>query len=178
MRCRVPQPRDALDKLILAWERNDRHRLEEGLGPTGKAALSALLAEKTWAEFRAQFWPGRSDVAIAALDSTTRPNEIALPADPWPGDRNTAVAIGYRFEAPHPWSEPELAIEGFGTFSTQDPELETRFANRSGADCGTFRVRFVGSQSRLLRGGSTYLVDNPDLGPLLRLIGACATDAK
>jgi hypothetical protein len=44
---RGPQPRDALDQLILAWQRDDRSWLEGSLGPAARAALDSLLKGRT-----------------------------------------------------------------------------------------------------------------------------------
>jgi len=155
--CRAEEPRDTLDQVILAWERNDREKLEQRLGPNASAALSTLLRGRTWADMRAQLWPVKS---------------------------GEAVAVGYRFETTGRWSEPEETLddqlqrqrEFLDALNPVNPELETRFKNAAGDDCGRHLVDFRDA----LRGPSrlTYLVDNPDLGDLLRLIAACATGAE
>ncbi len=156
IRCnRGPEPRDPLDRLILAWQKGDRPWLESSLGPIGKTALYALLAGNTWESMRAELWHG-------------------TPAD--------GVAIGYRFETPGEWSEPEETLEeggssgGNATVNLETPfELETLFTDRSGAECGRKRIRF------LRTGGGTspdrYAVDAADLRELLVLIASCAAEA-
>jgi len=53
IRCtRGPEPRDALDRFILGWQRNDRPWLEASLGPTARAAVNSLLNGRTWAAVR------------------------------------------------------------------------------------------------------------------------------
>jgi hypothetical protein len=58
---RSGEPRDALDQLILGWERNDRGWLEASLGPAARAALKSLLMGRTWSMMRAALWRGKSD---------------------------------------------------------------------------------------------------------------------
>jgi hypothetical protein len=40
--CRSQRPSDALDLLIIAWEKNDRHWLESSLGPNAAGALRSM----------------------------------------------------------------------------------------------------------------------------------------
>ena len=153
IRCtRGPEPRDALDQLILAWERNDRLWLEASLGPRASAALNLLLKGRTWADLRAELWHGRS-----------------------PG----GVAVGYRFDIPGRWSAPQETLDEEGSSGAvalpDNPDLETRFKNGSGGDCGRRRVKFLKTPMGAGPGYLMYVVDNFDLGDLLRLIGSCAT---
>jgi hypothetical protein len=149
------EPRHALNQLILAWERNDRPWLEASLGPAARTAMESLLKGRSWASMRAQFW-----------------------------DTKTAGggAVGYRFAIPGRWSEPEETLEeeaenGDLTPSPLNPEIETLFSNASGGDCGRLRIRFLQTQAGGKRGPLPYLVDNPDLGLLLRLIASCGEHA-
>lgn len=151
-RCRRDEPRDALDQLILAWERNDRPWLEAILGPSARAALNTLLKGRTWEGMRAELWHG---------------------------DSSADVAVGYRFEVPGPWSEPEETLDDRAehenaTMSLANPDLDTLFTDGAGGDCGRHRVKFLKTQ---VDGSAavTYLVDNSDLGDLLRSIASCAT---
>jgi hypothetical protein len=50
---RPEEPREALDKVILAWERNDSEWLEKNLGLRAKAVLSSMLKGRSWADVRA-----------------------------------------------------------------------------------------------------------------------------
>ncbi len=56
LRCLGPQPRDALNQLILAWEKDDREWFENALGQDATAALQALRKDRSWADVRGAFW--------------------------------------------------------------------------------------------------------------------------
>ena len=145
------EPRDPLDQLILAWEWGDRPWLEASLGPRATAALNSLLEARTWADMRAEIWH-------AAI-----------------GRR---VAVGYRFDISGRWAEPEETLDeeraaGTGVIP-ENPDLDTRFKNGSAGDCGRFRVKFLKTPIEVGPGYLAYVVDNSDLGNLLRLISSCA----
>jgi hypothetical protein len=125
--------RDALDLMIFAWEIGDRALLEESLGPNARTALDKLLKDRTWEALRAQLW-------------RVKPSDM--------------IAVGYRFNAPGPWSDPAAEYSG-------GPELDTLFKNGLGKDCGRHRIRFQSPD---------FGVDNSDIGDLLRLISRCAAD--
>jgi hypothetical protein len=57
--CAGQQPRNALDDLILAWEKDDARALEGSLGLQGKAALNDLLKGRSWSGLRADLWGER-----------------------------------------------------------------------------------------------------------------------
>ena len=150
VRCGPQEPRDALDEVILAWERNDRRWLEKNLGPRAKAVLNSMLKGKAWADLRTELWPGTSD--------------------------RDDVALGYRLKIPGLWAEPAMAqpiAQSWGKSDFRgdptDPAISTQFTNSVGKDCGERVVEF--SQDG---GPRKYLVDDPNIGYLLRLIGACA----
>jgi hypothetical protein len=150
--CRAEQPRDALDRLILAWERNDRSLLEASLGPGARTALNSLLGGKTWAAMRSERWPDKSAAGSA---------------------------LGYRLETSAEWAEPEETLDDLpyedATLKSVDSELEVSLRNRSGGDCGKRRVKFL--KTRNSRGQRfTYQVDDPDLEDLLGAIASCAAD--
>ena len=150
--CTAPTPREALDQLVLAWEKNDRMLLENSLGPKATSALNALLKGVTWEVMRARFWQFRTS------DKT---------------------AVGYRFHAPVRWSEPAVTLAAPQPTITLSPqhasnqEVDTSFKNVSGKDCGSIRIRLLDPQPS---SGPSYLVDNSDLGALLELISRCATN--
>jgi hypothetical protein len=149
--CGRAEPRHVLNWLILAWEGNDRLLLEASLGPAAKATLNSMLKARTWDETRADFWRSGSD----------------------------GVAVGYRFDAPPRWSEPAMNPEAKGGpedlgQDAASPELDTLFKGASGHDCGWHRVKFVTASGPLPR----YLVDDSDIGGLLRLISSCAAGPK
>jgi hypothetical protein len=149
LHCRMPQPRDALNRLILGWERNDRIWMETSLGPSAKAALRSSLEGRTWAEMRSELWPDT------------------------PG---TNLAVGYRFQVPTQWSVPEMVVDDFGTVWEMNPELEVQFVSKSGSDCGKRRVKFIEAPVKQLFRDLNYLVDSSDLSDLLRVIAACAAE--
>ena len=90
---------------------------------------------------RAAIWPGSSEHII--IENTFELRELA-------GGAEVAVegdipAVGYRFDIPHPWSEPEAALREYAypDLSSPRPELDTVFTSRSGDECGRHRVRFL-----------------------------------
>jgi len=144
--CDGDRPQDVLDQLILAWERDDRAWLEQRLGPDAATALGSLLYGRTWADMRGQLWGARSD---------------------------PDTAVGYRFQD----ADVRSALQPADRASVQERvplgaapsrplhvDLDTLFMSASGSDCGAYRVRFY---------GPAYLVDNPDLAGLLRVIASC-----
>jgi hypothetical protein len=149
------QPRDGLSQLILGWERDDRSWMEGSLGPNSTTALSALLKGRSWAEFRSELWPAKLE---------------------------GPVSVGYRFAIQSPWSEPSLSLlVRQGEFAPEpppqvsEPALDTHFTNREGGACGSLAVTFV--QAPPTTAGPVipaFLVNQSDLGGLLRLIGICA----
>jgi hypothetical protein len=149
LHCHGDRPQDALDQLILGWERGDRTWLEGQLGPNAAAALDSLLEGKTWPGVRAELWRGKS---------------------------NPGAAVGYRFQNSGTRSEsrqsqegqvqPASAPLGAARSGSLDLDLDTLFESTAGSYCGSYRVRFSNAQ--------TYLVDNPDIEDLLRLIASCA----
>jgi len=150
--CHSAGPVAALDQLVLAWEKGDRRWLEACLGPHAKAALNSLMEGRTWAAMRAELWHG-----------------------PPSGE----VAVGYRFEIRAGWAEPEWAWEdytgGSAYASDNAPELNTRFATRTGGACGQESIGFLKAPGDPPPGDLTYLVDQSRIESLLRLIGSCAT---
>jgi hypothetical protein len=64
VRCRPQEPRDAMDLLILSWERRDQNVLQASLGATSRAEFELLTQGRTWADLRAALWPGTSQHAI------------------------------------------------------------------------------------------------------------------
>lgn len=150
---RRPEPRASLDQLIFALDRNDQRMLEENLGPIARAALDAMLEGEAWSALRLSLGHG---------------------ASAW-GD----AAVGYRFETPGRWSEPDetLAPPELGPFRDPrdplNPEINAVFVNRYGAECGRFKVKFLtpplGSFPT-----TRFLIDNADLLGLLRVVASCA----
>lgn len=150
--CIAPTPRDALDQLVLGWEKDNRALLENSLGPEATAALNALLEGGSWDLMRSRLWHVR---------------------------KSDEAAVGYRFDAPAPWSEPAVTLalpNPTITLTLQhaaNREIDTSFKDVSGKDCGTFRLRLLDPQPTT---GSSYLINNSDLGTLLELISRCAAN--
>jgi hypothetical protein len=136
--------------VILAWERNDREWLEKNLGPRARAVLDSMLKEGSWAQIRAELWPGVS---------------------------TNDVAIGYRLDVPGRWAQPLMAEsfeEAWGKVDLKNlpanPAIRVLFTDGAGRACGERMVAFSEDG-----GPAKYLVDDPSLGDLLRLICACAS---
>jgi hypothetical protein len=154
--CRTEEPRDSLDRLVLAWMQGNRLWMEEELGPNGRLALGSLAANRSWLAMRATMWHGVPD---------------------------SDLAIGFRFESPSDWSKPEETLDQAlqdrrshvdrDQFPTE-PKLLTQFVDRAGNGCAPLEVRFV----RVPRGtgglGVRYVVDEADLEGLLRTVSECA----
>jgi hypothetical protein len=157
--CRLQEPKDALDDVIMAWEKGDRRSLEASLGPTGISALESMLRGKSWAEVRAGIRHGTS----------------------------VRAAVGYRFDVSGLWAEPEgtLDFEIVRQRMVQDHsspgdtvDLDAVFKDASDSDCGRLRVRFLRIHDPLNPGRLKFVVDNSDLRGLLGLIGGCAGKPK
>ena len=155
--CGVVEPRDALDELVVAWERDDRPRLEAHLGPNARVSLASLQAGRPWTSLRARLWRGRS-----ASDS----------------------AMGYHLEISGELSQPRETLDQaitdqrrFAHLERYAPtlDLQTRFVNRPGRGCGQRGVRFVLTEGRMKGMLTKYVVDDSNMEGLLRMIAACAT---
>lgn len=145
--CRTEEPRDTLDRLILALQNRDRRRLELTLGPIATAAFSAEFGEKTWRDLLPESMP-----------------RIGAPS----------IAVGYKFDIPGRWSEPPETLEPVvkpAAGSSGRHEIETRFENAAGKECEGFRITFVANPV-IDQGG--FLIDNQDIGDLLRLLATCS----
>lgn len=155
--CEGATPRDALDELVLAWERNNRQALEANLGPKARVALRSLLHGRNWAAMRADLWRGKS---------------------------GSDVAMGYRFDVAGRWAKPAGTLEQEEEQAVVDlaqipvnVEIDAILKGSSGGDCGRLRIKFFRSPGRegLF---AKYLVDTSDLGDLLRSIAACAAGTR
>jgi hypothetical protein len=135
--------------------------LQEMLGPNARIALDKAVESLGWDAWRAKLWRAKPD---------------------------TRVLVGYLFEQ-SPWSRPALTLDTEAapaespviTLTTLDNggpttepfyltglELDTRFKDRSGNDCGRTRLHFTGSGMDL---------DNPDIVQILQIIGRCAANS-
>ena len=115
--CTGPDPRKIFDRLILAWENNDREALEKNLGSSASAALDALLKGRSWDALRAQLWRAK------------------------PSDK---IAVGYRFDVPGRWSTPVETLEDpdGAAWRIEDLDIDALFKDGSGKDCGRARIQF------------------------------------
>lgn len=150
--CRGAEPRDPLDQMILAWEKNEPSSFAASLGPAARSALVNLLGGKTWAEARAKF----------------------------PHDR--LGPVGYRFDMVGPWSEAEEELNDAVTNRRkyvdltgipENPRIDVVFTDGSGKGCGREEITFVQTRSGL--GPTLYFVNNSDLSVLLRIVASCAS---
>lgn len=157
--CSSEEPRDGLDQLVLAWERDNRRAFEARLGPAAKSALQSLLKGRDWVALRAEFWrrgQGRN------------------------------VALGYQFSATGRWAEPAETLEqeqgggGGGVLTVESSlsqptefQMDVRLESGSGATCGVHIVKFLRSAGAEASPGR-YLIDNADLASLLRSISSCS----
>jgi len=150
------EPRQSLDRLILAWMQGDRLSMEGELGSSARLALGLLLANRSWPDMRAEVWQGV------------------------PGPES---AVGFRFENPGDWSRPEDTLDKALRDRRRtvhldkipkQPRLVTEFVDRAGNDCTRLEIRFVEVPTD--RGSILvkYVVDERDLEGLLRTISRCA----
>ena len=145
--CYQQAPSDALNRLILAWMLNRRSALRSELGPHASAALGTILREEPWDDLRTQM--GASGIGGNS-------------------------ALGYQLSVPGPWSEPPETLEDKAQVDPRGFATTVSFKSRSGADCGKLPLTFL-----TVRGPdwneTTFLIDDVDLGQLLRSITVCAT---
>ena len=163
---RANEPRDSLDRLILAWLAGNRVSVEASLGPNPRSTLDHSLAGKSWERLRTQLRSGTS---------------------------GHVIGIGYRFQVAGRWSEPRETLEEKREPSNRDDgpspstfEIETMFYDSSGSECGKRRLSFLatpeqgwyrnGQRSMRADGPTEYLIDNPDIFDLLRLVNVCAAE--
>jgi hypothetical protein len=151
--CQRPEPRAGLNRLIFALDRDDQRMFEETLGPTARVKLDPVLKGGGWLPMRLVLGHGSSAWGVAA--------------------------VGYRFEIPGRWSEPDetLAPPETGLFhgsrDPSNPAINTVFVNRYGVECGRFVIKFLSPSSTGPWPGQ-FLIDNADVLDLLRMVASCA----
>ena len=156
------EPRDSLDRLILAWLAGNRTSVDSSLGVSAKSALQEAFAGRNWDSFRTQLRRGVS---------------------------NRSIGIGYRFNISGRWSEPEETLEEHRVSSSfaDGPnrfEVETLCYDSVGNECGKRKLFFLkvpeegwyknGNPSLPVPGPAEYLIDNSDVNDLLRLVFVCS----
>ncbi len=84
-------------------------------------------------------------------------------------------AVGYRFEAPGPWSDPPETLDYKSPPDSTPPsaELVTHFTTQSGADCGSYAIQFALTPPEGQPFREYYSVSSPNLADLTNLITAC-----
>jgi hypothetical protein len=144
--CQGQQPRNALDQMIVAWERGDRLWFETSLGETAAHAV-AVNDDDDWQAFRRTFWQDA-------------PN----------------AAIGYKFQVPGNLSEPSMRtpIQARVPNGKEKFDLDTAFYDRNGRNCGHMMIEFIQSATPKPPGYLRYAVDNSNIAGVLQLISACA----
>jgi hypothetical protein len=103
-------------------------------------------------------------------------------AELWSSKSDGNVAVGYRFELDGRWAESvetlddressEVPISRQASYLT----LDTLFTDRSGSECGRRRIGFLKGTGEL--GLDTYLIDDSNIGDLLRLVAYCAAKVR
>jgi hypothetical protein len=148
--CRRREPRDALSRLILSLEQDDILGFESILSTRTRNVLSEALQVTPWESLRAQRWN-------APLKTTT--------------------AVGYVFDVPGRWSEPEETLLGGGSsydkslVASSEFQLVASFKRGDGTDCGKRHLGFLRGEDG---GMPSYLLDDSDILGLIATLGSCA----
>lgn len=144
--CQGQQPRDALDQMIVSWERGDPLWFETSLGENAARAV-AVKDDEEWRAFRRAFW----------RDS---PN----------------AAIGYKFQVPGSLSDSSMLIPFQARVPNDERklDLDTAFYDRNGRNCGHMMIKLIQEATPKPPGYLRYVVDNPNVAEVLQLISACA----
>lgn len=151
--CRPPVPRDSLNQLILAWEQDNPAWLQIHVGPRARESLNVLLKGETWGRMR-------TDLPGSGVQKE--------------------IAVGYRLARQSLWEAPEETLADAQVAPLQydrpvepvNPELDAVFTDRAGRECGRHRISFLGDG----HGHDEYVVDEPDMEGLLRVIAACSAE--
>ena len=149
---RGPEPRDALDRIILGWETNNRTWLESGLGPAAKVALDEFVNGRSWSSVTSEFGE----------------------------DQRVGRAVGYRFEIRSRWADPEPELRQDDRpvdFKVTYPHfrIPTLFKTAGGIDCGRISVEFFGVEPRP-DSAAKYFVDSTNIVEILKLVSSCAQE--
>jgi hypothetical protein len=146
--CRAQEPRDALDRLILGWEKNDLSLVQASLGPNARSALNRFLKENL---------------------GSSHPEP---PQSPMFGVGYRFDVAG-RWASPEETLDEKTGGDGDIEPRFTDPQLETMFTTSSGRDCGRVRLSFLNSGSAR-DGQLEFLINNSDIGDVLLKISDCA----
>jgi hypothetical protein len=143
--CQGQQPRDALDQMVVAWERGDLLWFETGLGET--AARAVAVNDEDWQAFRRTFWRDAPNAAIGYKFQV--PGNLSEPSMRTP------------IQARVPNGEEKF-------------DVDTAFYDRNGRNCGHMMIEFIQSATPKPPGYLRYAVDNSNIADVLQLISACA----
>ena len=154
--CRPEEPRESMDRFLMALKDGQRPEIESALGATARARFKDFIKSRDWREVRRAIWPRQADAV---------------------------VGVGYRFQLDGRWADPDESLTevkgwqmGDAVRLAKEPEflVETLFHDSSGKPCGRRSVKFARRGSGDER-YNTYLVNNEDLGELILTIAACAS---
>ena len=155
------EPRDSLDRLILAWQAGNRVSVEASMGPAARSALEGALKRRSWGTLQRE------------LGSNTLGRKAAM---------------GYRLDVAGRWSEPGETLEQDRRRTTLADSstrftIDTQFFRGSGEACGTAKLSFVGVPesgwfmngipSQPVPGPVEYVINNSDVLGLLQLVFDC-----
>jgi hypothetical protein len=143
--CQGQQPGDALDQMIVAWERGDRLWFETSVGEAATRAIA--VKDDEWQAFRRTFWRDAPDAAIGYKFQV--PGNLSEPSMRTP------------IQARVPNGEEKF-------------DVDTAFYDRNGRNCGHMMIEFIQSATPKPPGYLRYAVDNSNIADVLQLISACA----
>ena len=83
------------------------------------------------------------------------------------------MALGYRFDTQEAWGKSRAIDSDADLKIANEIDVPTEFFGADGKPCGATHVRLTTATGRLSY--SIFVVDNEDLGDLIRLISSCAS---
>lgn len=153
--CRPDEPREALDRLLIALKEGQRSQIESVLGANARAKFKDFIKGRDWREVRREIWPRQA---------------------------GAVVGVGYRFQLAGTWADPDESLREGGRWQRGDAErltseleitIDTLFHDGSGKPFGRRPVRFAKASAE--DPFDKYHVNNEDLGELILTIAACAS---
>jgi hypothetical protein len=153
--CRADEPREALDRLLIALKEGQRSQIESVLGANARAKFKDFIKGRDWREVRREIWPRQA---------------------------GAVVGVGYRFQLAGRWADPDESLtevkgwlmgDAVQLSRELDITIDTLFRDGSGKPCGSRTVRFVKASTE--NPFDKYHVNNEDLGDLILTIAACAS---
>jgi hypothetical protein len=144
---RALEPRDALDRFILAVQTGNRLLREWSLGPRAKSSLGQL-PKKTGRAMQVQSGSGVPALGYRFMVA----GRWSEPEENLVQDRQPGNPAG----------------------TDINPELEAAFTTRTGGPCGQMRIRFSSTSTTPFSDLGEYFVDSLNLVELINLVTACA----